>query len=195
MKYDGIDALNVTNGELRIRTSVGETKELSPYAYQIINGLKQEVRCSFKVAENIVSFSLDNYSKSAVLVIDPTLVFSTFTGSVADNWGYTATYGPDGSFYAGGIVFDAGFPVNTGAYQSTFNGGIKDEENLPGYDIGIIKFNPSGSNRVYATYLGGGGNEQPHSLVVDAQGQLIVAGRTNSDNYPSTGSTIGAGGI
>ena len=38
------------------------------------------------------------------LVIDPTLMFCSFAGSTADNWGYTATYGPDGSFYGGGIV-------------------------------------------------------------------------------------------
>ncbi len=194
MIYEGVDELKTQNGDLIIKTSVATTKELAPYAYQIIDGLKKEIKCSFRVTENIVSFNLENYSKSAVLIIDPTLVFSTFSGSSADNWGYTATYGPDGSFYAGGIVFDAGFPVSTGAYQSTFNGGIKDEENLPGYDIGIIKFNPSGSNRVYATYLGGSKNEQPHSMVVDAQGQLVVAGRSNSTDYPSTGSVIGTGG-
>lgn len=194
MKYEGVNELKTINRELVIKTSVAETREMAPYAFQVINGLKKEVRCSFKVSENIVSFILDNYDKSIPLVIDPTLVFSTFTGSTADNWGYTATYGPDGSFYAGGIVFDAGFPVNTGAYQGTFNGGIKDEENLPGYDIGIIKFNPSGTDRVYATYLGGNKNEQPHSLIVDAQGQLVLAGRSNSSNYPSTGATIGTGG-
>ena len=48
---------------------------------------------------------------------------------------------------------------------------------------------------MYATYIGGSGNEQPHSLVVDGAGNLIVAGRTNSSNYPVTGSgLIGTGG-
>jgi gliding motility-associated-like protein len=48
---------------------------------------------------------------------------------------------------------------------------------------------------MYATYIGGSGNEQPHSLVVDGAGNLIVAGRTNSSNYPVTGSgQIGSGG-
>ena len=193
LKYNGVDGLRVKNGELVIKTSVGENKEMAPYAYQIINGIKKEVACSFRVAENVVSFSIENYSKAHVLVIDPTLVFCTFTGSKPDNWGYTATFGPDGSFYAGGIVFGAEFPVSTGAYQSTFNGGNKEGEGS-GYDIGIMKFNSSGSNRVYATYLGGSGNEQPHSLVVDAQGELVIAGRSNSINYPATGPIIGTGG-
>ena len=184
MKYEGTEGLRVKDGQLIIKTSVGETKELAPFAYQVINGIKKEVKCNFRVAGNIVYFDIENYSKADVLIIDPTLVFCSFTGSPADNWGYTATYGPDGSFYAGGIVFSNGFPVSNGAFQSTFNGGIRDEENLSGYDIGIMKFNSSGSNRIYATYIGGSGNEQPQSMVVSYQGELVVAGRSNSGNYP-----------
>ena len=195
MKYSGAGGLSVKNGELMIKTSVGDPKEMTPYAYQFVNGVKKEVNCRFRVADNIVYFNLDNYSKTDVLVIDPTLVFCSFTGSAADNWGYSATYGPDNSFYAAGIVFDAGFPVSPGAFETIFNGGTKDEEGLPGYDIGIMKFNPSGTNRVYATYLGGGGNEQPQSMVVNAQGELVVAGRSNSANYPmKNGGLIGPGG-
>ena len=44
-------------------------------------------------------------SPDATLIIDPTLIFSSFTGSAGDNWGFTATYGPDGSFFGGGINF------------------------------------------------------------------------------------------
>jgi gliding motility-associated-like protein len=191
MKYDGVDQLEVKNEQLVIKTSVGEVRELAPYAYQVINGQKKEVACKFKVAGKAVQFRVDGYNPSSTLIIDPTLIFSTFTGSTASNWGYTATYGPDGSFYAGGIVFGTGFPVSNGAYQTTFAGGGNDEEGLPGYDIGIIKFNPTGTDRTYATYIGGAGNEQPHSLVVDGAGNLIMAGRTNSDNYPTTAPNYG----
>ncbi|HLL43962.1 MAG TPA: PKD domain-containing protein, partial [Segetibacter sp.] len=193
MKYDGVDELQVKNKQLVIKTSVGETRELAPYAYQVVDGVKKEIDCRFEVAGKIVQFATGNYSKSSELIIDPTLIFSTFTGSTADNWGYTATYGPDASFYAGGIVFDAGFPTSPGAFSTTFGGGTKDVEDLPGYDIGIIKFSPNGANRTYATYIGGSGNEQPHSLVVDAQGDLVIAGRSNSANYPTT-VTDGPGG-
>jgi hypothetical protein len=62
-------------------------------------------------------------------------------------------------------------------------------------DIGIIKLSSNGSNRVYATYVGGAGNEQPHSLVVDPQGELVIAGRTTSDTtYPGGKVPIGSGG-
>ena len=42
--------------------------------------------------------------------------------------------------------------------------------------------------------LGGSGNEQPHSLVVDGQGNLVIAGRTNSANYPTTATDKPNGG-
>ena len=50
--------------------------------------------------------------------------------------------------------------------------------------------------RDYATYVGGSGNEMPQSLVVDGQGNLIIAGRTTSKNYPTTGvGLIGPGSL
>jgi gliding motility-associated-like protein len=194
MQYDGVNALQLKNEELVIKTSVGEMRELAPYSYQVETGQRKEVATRFKISGNVVQFNVANYSKNSTLIIDPQLVFSTFTGSTVDNWGYTATYGPDGSFYAGGIVFGTGFPVSPGAFQTSFGGGVN-EANIGPHDIGIIKFNPTGSTRVYATYIGGNGNEQPHSLVVDDQGNLIMGGRTNSANYPTRGGTFGTGGL
>lgn len=39
-------------------------------------------------------------------MIDPTLIFSTFSGSTADNFGYSATYDSRGEVYAAGSVFN-----------------------------------------------------------------------------------------
>ena len=194
MSYDGVEGLEVKEEQLVIKTSVGSMRELAPYAYQVVNGQRKAVDCRFKVAGNTVKFALGSYSNNTTLVIDPSLVFSTFTGSTADNWGYTATYGPDGSFYAGGVVFGTGFPTSVGAFQTTYAGGEDDTEGLGGFDIGIMKFSPDGRNRTYATYIGGGRNEYPHSLIADNQGNLIMAGRTTSPNYPATAATFGAGG-
>jgi gliding motility-associated-like protein len=194
MKYEGVDGLEVKNEQLIIKTSVGNVRELAPYAYQLVNGQKKTVNCRFKVIGNTVKFALGSYSASSTLVIDPTLVFSTFTGSTADNWGYTATYGADGSFYAGGIVFTTGFPTSTGAFQTAYAGGENDTEGLGGFDMGIMKLSPDGRDRIYATYIGGLKNEHPHSLVVDGQQNLVIAGRTTSDDYPVRSTTFGTGG-
>jgi gliding motility-associated-like protein len=184
LRYKGVDNLSIKNKGLSVTTSVGEVKELAPYTYQFDGKARRDLTCKFVVDNNnTVRFDIKNYDRSATIVIDPTLVFITFTGSRADNWGYTATYGPDGSMYGGGIVFNTGFPVSTGAFQTSFGGGVQEDE-YAGFDIGIIKLSPDGRNRIYATYIGGSANEQPHSLVVDGAGNLILAGRTNSPNYP-----------
>jgi len=204
MKYSGVEKLQVKNKELVIGTSVGAVKELYPYTYQVVNGKKETVDCKYVVKDDIVRFKVDEYSPNSTIVIDPTLIFSTFTGSPQENWGYTATPGPDGSFYAGGIAFGAGYPVSPGAFQTGFGGGVDDDEIHRLYDIAIMKFSANGSNRLYATYLGGSGNEQPHSMICDAQGNLIVAGRSNSPSVTSgtfkaypllpAGNQVGSGG-
>jgi gliding motility-associated-like protein len=190
MHYEGVDKLLIKNSQLVIRTSVGDVKELVPYSYQFdkING-KRETTCSYELAgNNTVRFKVGDYSKTSTLIIDPTLIFSSFTGSKAGQYGFTATPGPDGSLYSGGIVFGNGFPVSPGAYQTSYQGGSSNG----GVDMGIFKFSPDGSQRSYATYLGGSGNDYPHSLICDPQGNLVIMGRTYSANYP--GGLFGDGG-
>jgi gliding motility-associated-like protein len=188
LKYKGANGLQIKNKELIINTSVGENKELYPYTYQVINNSRKEIETKYVVNGDVVKFKAKDFSSNSTLIIDPSLIFFTYTGSTADNWGFTATYGPDGSFFSGGIVFGTGFKTTIGAYQTSFNGGQ--------FDIGIMKLTPDGKNRVYATYIGGGGEDQPHSLIVDPQGNLILAGRTKSSDYPVTTSTAvyGSGG-
>jgi gliding motility-associated-like protein len=194
LKYDGVDKLEIQKKELSISTSVGRVKELRPYTFQFNAKGKKDLDCRYVVKDNIVRFNVKNYDRNSTIVIDPTVVFISFSGSAANNWGFTATYGPDGSMFGGGIVFAEGFPTTTGAFEQHFQGGSGDQAESEGpFDIGIIKLSPDGKNRVYATYIGGKlGDEQPHSLVVDGEGNLIVAGRSNSADYPTTGKdTIG----
>jgi gliding motility-associated-like protein len=190
MRYTGADKLLIKNKELVIKTSVGDVRELYPYSYQFdqLKG-KQETTCSYELADkNTVRFKVGNYSKSNTLIIDPSLIFSSFTGSKAGQYGFTATPGPDGSLYSGGIVFGNGFPVSPGAYQTSYQGGSANG----GVDMGIFKFSSDGSQRVYATYLGAEGNDYPHSLICDPQGNLVIMGRTYSSRYPGT--LVGPGG-
>ena len=194
LQYEGADKLSIKNKELVIGTSVGEVKELYPYTYQVLEKGRQTLDCKYVLEKNIVRFKVKDYDPAATIVIDPTLIFCSFTGSSKDNWGYTATPGPDGSFFAGGISFGPGYPTSPGAFSQTFNQGVDEDGNGP-YDIALIKLSANGVNRLYATYLGGGGNEQPHSMICDAQGNLIVAGRSNSSNYPIISPLIGSGGM
>ena len=183
MEYVGPTSLAVKEKELVISTPVGDVRELYPYSYQAASGRNEQVDCKYVVKGNVVTFKVGKYDPKATLVIDPSIIFSSFTGSRADNWGYTATPGPDGSFFAGGIAFGSGYPTSPGVIQQTYGGGT-DEGGYGGYDIAIFKFSPNGRNRLYATYIGGTRNEQPHSMIADAQGNLVIAGRSNSDSFP-----------
>ena len=193
LQFTGVDGLGLKNGNLLVKTSVATVTELSPVAYQVNDNTRSDVDVKFVVSGNTVFFRTGNYSRSIPLVIDPALVFSSFTGSITDNWGYTATYDAGGNFYAGGISFGQGYPTSTGAFQENFGGGGSGGA-LVGFDVAIIKLTADGSNRVFGTYLGGNGNEQPHSMVVDKDGSLIVAGRTNSKDFPVTKAGWGPGG-
>ncbi len=195
--YEGTNGLSLKNGALQIKTSVGVLQETIPYSYQLSDANRKEIDCAYEVKGNLVQIKVNNtYDKSKTLVIDPQPVFISYSGSVADNWGFTATYDLLGNFYAGGIVFSPGFPTTTGAFQRQFGGGIS-EGQIQGFDMGILKFEPGGTSLIYATYIGGSGNEQPHSLVADAAGNLVIAGRTSSiNNYPTVSSfpLYGSGG-
>lgn len=183
LRYKGADKLDIKNRELVVKTSVGDVKELNPFTFQYENNQRKQVTCKYILIGNEVRFDVKNYNPKETLIIDPTLIFVSMTGSTGSNWGFTATYGLDGSFYAGGINIQPGFQVSPGAFQTVWGGG---SGNAPS-DMSIMKLNANGSARMYATYIGGSGDDQPHSLIVDGAGNLIIAGRTSSGNYPTTG--------
>ncbi|WEK37710.1 MAG: PKD domain-containing protein [Candidatus Pseudobacter hemicellulosilyticus] len=183
MRYTGADKISIKNNELIIKTSVGSIRELYPYTYAFnMTTGRQDVDCKYvQTDKNTIKFKVANYDPNSTLVIDPTIVFVSFTGSKANEFGFTATPGPDGSLFSGSIVFGAGFQTTPGAFDQSYNGGAGQ-----GTDVGIFKFSPTGG-RVWATYLGGTGNDYPHSLICDPQGNLIVMGRTYSArSFPNT---------
>lgn len=182
IRYDGVDAIKVKNGNLIITTSLATVTENAPYAYQVINGEKVAVSCAYVLEKNKVRFQLGKYNPEYDLIIDPVLYFSTYIGATADNFGCTATYDNAKNVYGGALVYQAGiYPTTLGAYQTAFSGASTTR------DMGITKFDASGTSLMFSTYLGGStGTEVPHSLVVDANDNLFVFGTTGSSNYPVT---------
>jgi len=191
LSYGYTTGLRVHAGELHVGTTVGESLERVPESYQPGDSGRAGVAMRYKVRGNVVSFEPGAYDHNRTLVIDPTFYFCSFTGSPADNWGFTATYGADGSMYLGGIA-DAGFDTSPGAYQVNFKG--EDGSGIPG-DIAIIKLTWNGQNREWATYIGGSSQDQPHSLIENPAGELIIAGRSSSQDFPlRIPAVIGGGG-
>ncbi len=175
--YDGLDKIGLDNEKLICQTKINTFIENKPYAYQInAKGSKKQVACEFELNGTEVSFNFpDGFDTNATLIIDPELIFSTFSGSTADNFGYTACFDDAGNLYSGGIVFGTGLPVTNGG---TFNGGP--------YDIGILKYDSLGEKLLYATYLGGMAPDTPHSLIVNNNNELVILGTTGSADFPTT---------
>jgi gliding motility-associated-like protein len=184
LHYEGQGKLSMDNkGNLHITTSVNEIIEQHPYAYQIIDGEKIEIPCKFKLEDNIVSFQMiKGYKKKYPLIIDPVLVFASYSGSFADNFGMTATYGYDGSLFAGGTAFNVGYPTTLGAIDTSFNGtpssGIT--------DVVITRYDSTGANLIYSTYIGGIQAETVHSIIANENNELYIYGATSSSDFPTT---------
>lgn len=184
LAYEGADGVHLKDGRLLIGTSLGDLVEEIPLAYQVKNGEQMKVDCRYVIKGNSIGFAVGKYDPSLELVIDPVLSFSSYSGSTADNFGYTATFDDAGHLYSGSSAFGQGYPTTTGAYDVTWNGGVGNQN--VGTDIALTKWDTTGSFLIWSTYLGGNGDDLPHSLIVNGDNELIMLGTTGSNNYPTT---------
>ncbi|MEN3040495.1 MAG: PKD domain-containing protein [Bacteroidia bacterium] len=195
LRYEGASVY--TQGtSLYVETSIGTLTEKLPLVY--LKESLQPLKAQYRIEGSLVGYEILSEVVASPLVIDPVVVFSTFSGSYSDNWGFTATYDLQGNAFAGGNVSNAMwswnpggiyFPVTPGAVQTTYGGGVSLATSQPIFyssDIAIWKANPTGTTRLWATYLGGSHNEQPHSMITDPQGNLYLMGATRSADFPVT---------
>ncbi len=177
MNYQGIEEISIYNNRLKLSISYGEIIEQEPYVYQIINGIKIEISSSYKLKNGVVSYEIGDYNSRYDLIIDPTVIASTYSGSTSTIYGHTATFDSSGNIYSAGAGFSpGGLPVTTGAYQTTFGGNR---------EMCILKYNQTGSALIYATYLGGSSSDYPHSMF-DYNNNLYVLGSSESSDFPVT---------
>ncbi len=175
LSYDGADALDVgENGDLRIRTPLGQVRDTAPFAYQG----DDIVSCSFTLRSRL-AFGLGcvGVDESRPLIIDP-LLHSTFLGGLSDEEAYSIAVDASGSAYVTGYTNSTDFPTTPGAFNTTLDGF---------YDVFVTKLDPTGSGIVYSSYLGGSDNEGwQESIAVDASGSAYVTGYTSSTDFPTT---------
>lgn len=191
LQYQGADKLELKDNKLKIITSLGEWIEEEPVSYQSIDSSQEVIKTDYVLKNNILSFQLDHYHSQKPIVIDPSIIFGTYVGSAADNFGFAASFDKDGNAYGAGTVYAANFPITTGAYDITFGGGSGSNGEYA-RDAFITKFNPNGSQLLFASFIGGSDNEQPHSVTVSGgdtismSPQIIIFGTTNSTDFPTT---------
>ncbi|MET0649337.1 MAG: SBBP repeat-containing protein, partial [Pyrinomonadaceae bacterium] len=110
------------------------------------------------------------------LVIDPVLVYSSYLGGADADQGAAIAVDSAGSAYVAGTTASTDFP-GVGSLQAS-KGDFS--------DAFVLKLSPDGRSLVYATYLGGNGDEFGAAVAVDAAGHAYVAGFTASGGFPVT---------
>ena len=104
------------------------------------------------------------------------LVYSTYLGGYDLDRGYGIAVDSTGSAYVTGETYATNFP--------TMNA-LQPASGRP-TDAFVSKLNPSGSDLVYSTYLGGKGRyEGASGIAVDNAGSAYVTGTTDSCNFPT----------
>jgi hypothetical protein len=107
---------------------------------------------------------------------------------------YSTFLGPNNNAVPQAILLDG----NDNAYILALTGsgsfglvnGI--EQFSGGNDILLAEIDAAASTQLFATYLGGSGEDEPASagMALDASGNLYVAGMTNSSDFPMTQATF-----
>ena len=183
MRFTGADRLTLdADGSLVFHVVGGELRQPKPVIYQEIEGQRREIDGGYILTEkNHVGFRVGRYDSSKPLIIDPTMVYSTFLGGSGDDVAYSIAVDGTGYAYVTGYTMSSDFPTTSGAFDTTYHGGIA------GNDVFVTKLNPDGSAPlVYSTFLGGSHDEEARGIAVDGTGSAFVTGETLSTDFPTT---------
>ena len=167
LQLDGATGVRVdSNGDLVISTVRAEIRQHRPTITQDIAGKKRPISGEyFLINAHQVGFRLSSYDSSLPLVIDPTLVYSTYFGSTNQVADLGRGIGLDS---AGNIiVVGQTFAVESGV---TF----------------VAKLNPTGSQVLHSFLIGGTSGNQTLGVAVNPDGSACVLGLTSSDDFPVT---------
>ncbi len=166
------------DGRIRIRLATGDLFFANPRAYQIVGGKKHSLPGSFVVVgKDEIAFQIGDYDHSRPLVIDPVLSYSTFLANSSIAVSAVAADSSGSAFLTGDTAWSS-FPTTPGAFQPVC-------QSCPDNNsVFISKFAPDGTALVYSTFLGGSVGGQSYGIAVDANGNAIVVGSTESTDFP-----------
>ena len=167
-------SVNAT-GDLLIYMGGGDLVLKKPVAYQEIGGTRRNVDASFALSGNHISFILGNYNREQRLIIDPVLSFGTFLGGSSFDQINAMATDSAGNIYVTGTTASPNFPLHLPEQSTCVS------NTLTGCgDAFVTKFDPTGSTLIYSTFLGGSLDDFGTSIAVDANGNAIVGGLTDS---------------
>jgi hypothetical protein len=135
----------------------------------------------FPVTRGGLQNDLAGVADAFVTKLDSTgteIVYSTYLGGRKLDVAIGIDVDGEGAAYVVGFTASRRFPTTPGAVQRRIGGGPA--------DAFVTKLDPSGSEIVYSTFLGGDGDDVAFIAPVDADGSLYVEGWTGSKNFPTT---------
>jgi hypothetical protein len=125
--------------------------------------------CETKPQEDVFVAKFDLTKSGAA-----SLLFSTYVGGSGRDEGNAIALDGNGNIYLTGLTVSPDFPL-ANPLQSSFGG---NREAI------VLELNPTGSQLRYATYLGGGGDDEGNGITVASNGSIYVTGYTGSGAFP-----------
>ncbi|MPZ70986.1 MAG: hypothetical protein GEU71_15895, partial [Actinobacteria bacterium] len=175
--FSGASDLALRDGNLVILTPRGAVTQAAPVLYQTIGGRRVPVTGRFALEGHEVGFEVGTYDHSRRLVIDPTLVYSTFLGGTGDDKSFGIAVDSSGAAYVTGSTTSSSFPTPSFPGFGGYAGQL---------DAFVTKLNAAGSALVYSTYLGGTKMDFGYGIAVDSSGAAYVTGSTTSADFPTS---------
>ena len=170
LAFSGAESMALdAQGDLVLHTAAGDVEEHAPVLYQEIGGARQAVSGHYVLEpDGQVGFAVGTYDPSQPLVIDPTLVYSTFLGGDDDDQGNAIAVDQDGNVYITGFTDSDNFPETGDGVPGT----------LGSQNVFVSKLNAAGTALVYSTYVGADGTSQANGIAVDSAGDAYITGST-----------------
>ena len=186
--FQGAERLEINaEGELVLHAAGGAIRQRVPVIYQEIDGVRTKIEGRYVLKDaHRVGFQVAAYDQSRPLVIDPTLVYSTYLGGSGDEIGYGIAVDAAGAAYVVGTTESTDFTAGCTAPQRrseevrrraqagdrrTVRCTVLDATlGGAGADAFVTKINAAGTALVYSTYLGGSRDDVGLGIAVDAAG-------------------------
>ncbi len=177
--FDGVDKIFISpQGDLILNIGGREIHQPKPEIYQTITGKNAIINGSYKILDaQTVAFTTGSYNHSLPLVIDPVLIYSVYFGTLKSVTGWAIAHDTNNCTYIAGQTISKLF-FTTNAFQTNFGGG-----NFTG-DAYVAKFDNTGTNLIYLSYLGGSSDDVAYALAVDGNSDVYLTGYTQSTNFP-----------
>lgn len=173
LRYEGADAVALTAaGGLEVLSPLGRIHEDAPVSWLLgTDGGRVPVASAFRLEGDALGFRVASHDATATLIIDP---WATYFGGTGSERGAAVAVDAQGNILLAGASNGADFPVNNA--QQAVNGGS--------YDATVTKFT-AGGTMIWSTYYGGSAIENGYAIAVDGSGNVALAGRTYSANFPT----------